>query len=240
MPLQNLMNSETPTVRAVSVALVEDMRKFSRGLVRALEASPMLHCLGVCETRAEALAQLSKWQPDVVLLDLDLGTGRDGLEILPELVRQLPETKFLILTVIDAADAIFQAVLRGAHGYLLKSTPLAELGAAILEVHQGHWRLSPQVLNLILDAFRNPPPANADTESKLSNREGEVLELLAQGYENKELAVRFNISPETIKTHVRNIHYKLRVSTTQAAIEKVYPEKRIQLLPRWIRGGKPI
>lgn len=234
------MNNTAPATKVVTVAIVEDDSRFSRGLAKALETSPLLRCLGVCETRAEALAQLPKWQPDVVLLDLDLGTGRDGLDILPELVRQLPETKFLVLTVVDAADAIFQAVLRGAHGYLLKSTPLAELGTAILEVHQGHWRLSPQVLNLILDAFRNPPPSDAGSEGKLSKREAEVLELLAQGYENKELAIRFSISPETIKTHVRNIHYKLSVSTTQQAIEKVYPTKRLRLFPRWIRGDRAI
>lgn len=223
----------------VSVAIVEDMAKFSRGLVCALRGSTQLRCVGVCQTRDEALRQLPGWRPDVVLLDLDLGTGRDGLDILPELVRQLPDTRFLVLTVIDDADAIFQAVQRGAHGYLLKSTSLAELPSAILEVHQGHWRLSPEVLRLILEAFRNPLPT-VEEQNKLTPREKEILELLAQGYEQKELAARFDCGAETIKTHVRNIHHKLRVSTTQQAVQKVYPAKRLRLLPRWICGGRPI
>ncbi len=227
------------TTKAITVAVVEDDARFSQGLVGALRTAPGLHCAGLCQTKAEALAQLPAWRPDVVLLDLDLGTGRDGLDILPDLARQLSDTRFLILTVVEDSDAVFQAVSRGAHGYLLKSISLSELPSAILEVHQGNYRLSPEVLRLMLDCFRNPPPS-VNEQGKLSPREAELLELLAQGYERKELAERFNLSAETIKTHIRNIHQKLRVSTTQQAVQKVYPHKRLRLLARWICGGKPV
>lgn len=233
-----MMNRPTPTT-AVTIAIVEDDRRFSDGLVSALRSAPGLRCVGLCPTRAEALTQLPAWQPNVVLLDLDLGTGRDGLDILPELVRQLPETKFLVLTVVDDPTAVFQAAQRGAFGYLRKSMPLAELPAAIREVHAGFPRFSPEVLRLIWQSFRNPPP-DSEEQNKLSSREAELLELLAQGYERKELATRFNLSPETVKTHIRNIHTKLRVSTTQQAVLKVYPAKRFRLLPRWMRGGEPV
>lgn len=232
------MNTSTPTT-VVTVALVEDTPRFSQGLVGALRPVPAIRCVGLCQTAAEARAQLPGWRPDVVLLDLDLGTGRDGLDLLPDLARQLPDTRFLVLTVVEDPQAIFEAVTRGACGYLLKSISLAELPAAILEVHHGDTRLSPEVSRLMWRAFQNPPP-NVDERNKLSPREAELLELLAQGYERKELAIRFNLSAETVKTHVRNLHHKLRVSTTQQAVQKVYPAKRFRLLPRWIRGGEPI
>jgi DNA-binding NarL/FixJ family response regulator len=232
------MNRTEPN-NAVTVAVVEDSARFSKGLVDALRASPQLRCVGLCQTRAEALTQLPSWKPNVALLDLDLGTGRDGLEILPKLVHELPDTKFLVLTVVGDPAAIFQAAQLGAFGYLRKSIPLAELPAAILEVHDGFPRFSPEVLRLIWESFRNPPAA-VEEQNKLSPREAELLELLAQGYDRKELATRFNLSPETVKTHVRNIHQKLCVSTTQQAVQKVYPAKRFRLLPRWMRGGEPI
>lgn len=233
------MNSVAPKSAAITVAIVEDMPKFSRGLVKAFESTPNVQCLGVCQTTADARVDIPVWRPDVVLLDIDLGAGRDGLEILPELSGKLPGTKILVLTVLDDAETIFQAVMRGAHGYLLKSTPLAELLPAIQEVHEGHFRLSPGVLHLILEAFRNPPPAT-DAQSTLSPREAEILELLAQGYDRKEIAARLNLGVETIKTHIRNIHNKLCVSTTNQAIAKVYPKKRFWLIPRWICGGRPV
>jgi DNA-binding NarL/FixJ family response regulator len=227
------------TPSTVTVAVVEDTSRFSEGIVEILHGAPQLYCLGVCQTATEALAKLPVWKPDVVLLDLDLGTGRDGLDILPVLRQQLPDTHFLVLTVVDDPAAVFQAVLRGAMGYLRKSTPLAELPSAILEVHQGFWRLSSDVMRLMLDSFRNPPPA-VEEQNRLSRRESEILDLLAQGYERKELAVRFNLSAETVKTHVRNIHHKLSVATTQQAVQKVYPSKRIRILPRWITRGEPL
>ncbi|MCL4786051.1 MAG: response regulator transcription factor [Verrucomicrobia bacterium] len=231
--------SDLATNSPVTVAVVEDNARFSDGLVSAVQAARQLRYVGLCQTFAEALTRLPEWPPDVVLLDLDLGNGDNGLDLLPTLVRQLPDTRFLVLTVVDDPEAILQALRRGAFGYLRKSTSLAELPAAILEAHQGCPRLSPEVLRLVLDTFENPPATAAEWE-KLSPREAELLELLAQGYERKELALLFKISAETVKTHIRNIHHKLRVVTTQQAVEKVFPGKRLRLLPRWVRGGQPV
>ncbi len=232
------MNFAEPT-NAVTVAVVEDDPRFSQRLLSALRSAPGIRCAGLCSTRADALARLPAWKPNVVLLDLDLGAGCDGLDILPALLHQLPDTKFLVLTVVDDPAAIFRAAQLGAFGYLRKSLPLAELPAAILEVQDGLPRFSPEVLRLIWQSFRNPPPDRQE-RNKLSPREAELLEFLAQGYERKELATRFNLSPETIKAHIRNIHHKLHVTDTQAAVRKVYPAKRFRLLPRWMRGGDPV
>jgi two-component system, NarL family, response regulator DevR len=222
----------------VKVAIVEDTPRFSKGLVNALRAAPQLQSVGVCETVAEALSQLPAWRPDVVLLDLDLGTGRDGIDILPELVRQLPETRFLVLTVVDDPEAIFQAFICGAAGYLRKSISLEELPVAILAVHQGYPRLSPEVLRRIIETLKNGP--SEEELAKLTPRETQFLDLLAQGYEPKELATRFNLSPETIKRHTKNIREKLGVSTTPEAVQKVYPSKLLRILARWISGGKAL
>lgn len=213
-------------ISPVAVAIVEDDARFSRGLVKALNVSPRLRCVGSCKTKAEALAQLASWRPDAVLLDLDLGTGRDGLDMLPELTRRLPTAKFLVLTAVEDADAIFQAASRGAHGYLRKSISITDLPLAIIGVHEGDLRLSPDVLRRIWERFR----PSVGEQTKLSPREAEVLELLAEGYERKEIAARLELSGETIKTYVRSIHQKLCVCTTEQAVQKVYPRKRLRIV----------
>src|SRR6266496_369824 len=97
------------TNAAVKVAVVEDAPRFSKGLVEALRTAPQLRCVGVCQTATEALTQLQVWRPDVVLLDLDLGPGPGGLDVLSEMARKLPDTRFLVLTVVDDPKAIFEA-----------------------------------------------------------------------------------------------------------------------------------
>lgn len=204
----------SPTVK---VAVVEDTRRFSDALVGALGTAPELECVSVCRNAAEALAELPGKRPDVVLLDLDLGPGASGLNVLSKLVRTIPYTRFLILTVQDDPKAIFEAARRGASGYLNKSISVADLPDAVLKVQRGELRFSPDVLRLMWNAFQNPPPESAELE-KLSPREAEMLDSLAQGFEPKDLAIRFNLSVETIKTHIRNIHKKLCVSTTRQAV----------------------
>ena len=223
----------------ITVAIVEDAPRFSTSIAAALGASAMLQCVGVCQSADEALGRLPEWKPDVALLDLDIGPGRSGLDILPELVRQSPGTLFLILTVIEDPESMFQALLRGAVGYLAMSTPIAELPAAILEVYQGFLRLSPEVLRRMFAAFQNPEPSAPELE-RLSPGEAELLELLAQGYDRKELAQRVELSPETLKTHMRNIHHKLRVSTTRQAFLKVYPRRRLQVFPSRFNTHDPL
>ncbi len=197
-------------------------------------------CPGLCSTPSQALGRLPAWKPNLTLLELDLGAGRACLDILPQLVARLPGTKLRAFTVINDPAATFRAAQLGAFGCLRKSLPLAELPAAILEVQDGLPRFSPEVLRPTWHSFRNPPP-DSQERNKLSPGEAELLELLApRAYERKELATRFKLSPETVKTHIRNIHQELRVSTTQRAVQKVYPAKRFRLLPRWMLGGEPV
>jgi DNA-binding NarL/FixJ family response regulator len=221
---------------SIKVAVVEDTSRFSKALREALNAAVQLQCIGVCQSATEALANLPIWRPDVVLLDLDLGPGKGGLDVLSELASKIPDTRFLILTVLDDPKAVFEAAKRGAAGYLRKSIPLAELPEIILEVHQGQLRFSPEVFDLIWKAFKNPRPSDSEVE-KLSPREAEVLDFLAQGYQPKELSIKLSMGRETMKTHIRNIHKKLLVCSTQAAVQKVYPTKRFWLLPRSGNGG---
>lgn len=194
--------------------------------------------MGLCETGTDALDKLPIWRPDVVLLDLDLGQGPSGLDVLSKLARALIETRFLILTVSDDPNAIFEAALRGACGYLRKSIAVTELPTAVREVYQDEMRLSPEVLRLMWNAFQNPRPLGVEVE-KLSPREAEALELLAQGFSLKDVAVRLNIGLETVRTYARNIRINLNVRSTDQAVKKVYPGKLFSLLPRWIRSGKP-
>lgn len=228
--------------RVIRVAVIEDDRKFREGLVFLLNASAGLRSVAAVVDSAEALAKLPLLAPppDVILLDLDLGHGKpDGVESLPALRKALPSTKCLILTALDQPDRVFEAVRRGACGYLRKSATSAELPEAIRDVHEGFARLSPDVFQRIFSALQNPPP-DAKEWAKLTPREQEILELQALGFSPKEITARLSISYDTFKTHSQHIRTKLEVRTGQQAVRKVFPRKLLALLPRSISGGDAV
>ncbi len=228
--------SENPEQTIIRVAVVEDDREYRDGLVFLLNASAGLRSVAAVANGREAREELPALDPapDVVLLDLDLGPGEpNGIECLPMLRALLPSAKFLMLTALDQPERVFEAVRRGAGGYLRKGSSLTELPAAIREVQAGYARLSPEVFQLIYNALQNPPPAEVEW-AKLSPKEREILELQASGFEPKEIGDRLGIGYETFKTHSRHIREKLAVRTSQQAVRKVFPKKLFTLIPQWV------
>lgn len=210
---------------SIRVAVVEDAAEIRRHWARLLESAPGMACVATCATAEEALASLPALQPDVVLMDLNL-PGLSGVECTRRLKALAPETQILVVTAHGDHDRVFQALEQGANGYLLKRTPPEELLGAIGEVMRGGAPMSGEIARRVIESFRRPPAAapapamgtaTAAATDQLTPREREILQLMAQGYANKEIADRLGLSFETVRTRLKRVYEKLQVRSRAGA-----------------------
>lgn len=204
----------------ISVVLVDDHRVVRRGLRTYLESFSDLCVVGEASSGEEALRHLADWRPDVVVMDLLLPGGMDGIRAIRHVRELLPQTHVIALTSYSD-DARVIAVLRaGAVGYVRKEAAPEVLLGAIRAAAQGQSMLDPSVAGVVLqELVRQDKP-----ETALSEREWDVLRQMALGYTNKEIAERMQVSPETVKTHVGNILTKLGLAHRMQAV--IYALKR--------------
>jgi DNA-binding NarL/FixJ family response regulator len=203
---------------SITVSIVEDDAGVRTSLARLIDSSPGFRCLSRHPSAEQALEELPKTDPDVVLMDINL-PGANGVECVRRLKPHLPRTQIIMLTVYQNTEHIFNALAAGATGYLLKQTPPAELLAAIRDVHGGGSPMSSHIARKIVQSFQKPAPAARETEN-LSPREAEVLDLLAKGYLYKEIAEKTGLSYATVHTHIRHIYEKLQVRSRAQAVAK--------------------
>jgi DNA-binding NarL/FixJ family response regulator len=202
----------------ISVAIVEDNAGLQRSLTLLLEETPGFRCVGSYATAEEALRQLPKHPAEVVLMDINL-PNMSGIECTRQLRDLLPSVRVIIITVYRDNEKIFKALRSGACGYLLKRATPDTILQAITDVHQGGAPMSSEVARKVVEAFQQAD-AQMDQASDLSAREREVLELLAQGRPDKEIAAKLNISLPTVRYHLKHIYDKLHVrSRTEAALK---------------------
>jgi DNA-binding NarL/FixJ family response regulator len=195
----------------VRVVLVDDHSLFRSG-VRA-EIEPAVEVVGEAGDVAAAVATIRAREPDVVLLDVQL-PGGGGRAVLDAVLATRPGTRFLALSVSDAAEDVIGVIRGGARGYVVKAISGPELCEAIQRVHAGDAYFSPRLAGFVLDAFRGDPPVPLDPElDQLTVREREVLRLIASGYTYKETAARLHISARTVETHVSAVLRKLQLSS---------------------------
>lgn len=200
----------------IHVLIADDHAVLRHGLRLILESASDLAVIGEASTGAEAIVQAIALSPDVVLMDLDL-PDISGIEATQRIRAASPDTRVLILTVSDRKADFIGALKAGARGYLLKSMDSREVLAAIRRVADGEAVLPPKLAARLLDEIAEPAQPEPSVE-ELTERELGVLNLLAQGMGNKEIAASLNISENTVKTHVRSILSKLGVrSRTEAA-----------------------
>lgn len=210
----------------ISVWLIEDNEIYRRGLARAIDSDTMMSCaaqFGSAETALDAFR--TETIPQVVLLDVGL-PGMDGLTAL-ERIRQIsPRVRVIILTVFDDSDKIFQAVCLGANGYLLKTASTGEVVDAVRQAADGGAPMGAEVAQRVLTLFAeiaNAKKASADAYG-ISPRERAVLEKMADGLVNKEIALVLDVSVHTVGNHMRSIYAKLHVNTNTGAVAKAIRE----------------
>ena len=194
-----------------SVVLIDDHAMFRTG-VRA-ELGSRVDVVGEAGDPASAVEVIKKHRPDVVLLDVHMPDG-GGLAVLDAIGADLPDTRFLALSVSDAAEDVIAVIRAGARGYVTKTISADDLADAINRVAEGDVVFSPRLAGFVLDAFRGAPiTPSVDTElDQLTPREREVLRLLARGYAYKEIAAELFISIKTVETHASNVLRKLQLS----------------------------
>jgi DNA-binding NarL/FixJ family response regulator len=208
---------------SIGIAIVEDdvpAREIIAGWIRSADGFKLV---GEYDDAETAIADLPQRKPSVVLFDINL-PGMNGIECVRKLKPRLPETQFLMVTVYEDANHIFDALAVGASGYLLKQTRRSELIDALKDVHAGGSPMSSQIARKVVQSFRRNGAENAtgtDGEgAELSNREREVLELLARGYLYKEIAEQLKISVPTVNTYIRRVYEKLHVRSRAQAVAK--------------------
>jgi len=201
----------------IRVLVVDDHVVVRRGIKALLATVDSVEVVGEAQDGVEALSKAGSLQPDVILLDL-LMPRMDGIEVTERVMARNPEARILVLTSFAADDKVFPAIKAGALGYLLKDTGPEDLVRAIHQVHEGESSLSPAIARKVLQELARPsnrPP----TPEPLTNREVEVLQVVAQGLSNQEIAEQLMISEATVRTHVSNILGKLQLaSRTQATL----------------------
>jgi DNA-binding NarL/FixJ family response regulator len=204
----------------ITVCIVDDNSELRSALKEILSMSPGFKCIGTMSNAEEAIEKLPGLNPDVVLMDINLGSGESGIYCVRELKVKMPKTNFMMCTVYEEDEKIFEALSAGASGYILKKTTPQKLIEAIRELFQGGAPMSSQIARKVVAAFQGKIPSGE--LDVLTNREKEILELLSRGLMYKEIAWELDISQETVRKHVYRIYEKLHVGNRVEAVNKFY------------------
>lgn len=199
-----------------TVAIVEDNATIRQTLAEWIDETPGYRCVGACETAEQALVTIPNLAPDVVLMDIQL-PNLSGIACTVRLRELLPEVQIIIVTVYRDYDKIFKALQAGACGYLLKRSNQEELIHAIAEVRSGGAPMSSEIARRLVESYQQIP---ASEPQAISRREEEILNLLCQGFSNKEIGDKLSVSIETVRSHLKRIYDRLHVrSRTEAAMK---------------------
>jgi len=199
-----------------TVAIVEDNPVMRKSFRQWIESAPEFRCVFDCATAEQAIIEIPRHRPDVVLMDIHL-PGESGIACTARLKEVLPSVQVIMVTVYRNHELIFQALQAGACGYLLKRSSPDELLNAIAEVRSGGAPMTSEIARMVVEAFQKKPASLPPAEG-LTSRESEILGLLSEGLSNKEIADRVNISYDTVRAHLRHIYEKLHVRGRTEAV----------------------
>jgi DNA-binding NarL/FixJ family response regulator len=213
----------------ISVCIVDDNKDIRLALEQIILMSDEYKLLGSFASAAEAMKNIPILKPNVVLMDINLGEGETGIDCVRQLKSENKNILFMMCTVYEDDEKIFEALSAGANGYILKKTAPLKLLEAIKELQDGGSPMSSQIARKVVAAFQHRSVegmssgnVNAASLNTLSNREKEILELLAKGLLYKEIAAKLFISQETVRKHVYHIYEKLHVNNRVEAINKFF------------------
>jgi DNA-binding NarL/FixJ family response regulator len=211
----------------IKVMIADDHPVVREGLSAMLNKEPDIQVVGEAENGAEAVKKASEFQPEIVLMDLRMPEV-DGVEAMRQIRAKNPEMKFIVLTTYDNDEYIFKGIEAGARAYLLKDAPREELFKAIRAVHKGESLIQPAVAGRLLDRF-SELSRQVQVPDALSERELEVLNLMAKGAVNKLIAASLSIGESTVKTHIQTIFQKLGVSDRTEAVTQAIKKGIIRI-----------
>jgi DNA-binding NarL/FixJ family response regulator len=204
----------------IRICIIEDIPDIRTGLQTIIQSDERFRLLK-CFTNAEdAIKELPSLEPHVVLADINL-PGKSGIDCVQEIKPRFPEMQFIMFTIYEDNDQVFEALKAGASGYILKNTAPEKLIESLIELSEGGSPMSPKIARKVLSTFNAPMPGNPVNEL-ISKREQEVLELLSKGFLYKEIADKLSISISTVKRHLNNIYTKLQVQNKVEAVNKLY------------------
>lgn len=203
----------------VHVVVIEDIKEIREGLQTLIHSSDGFSCTQTFSSAEQAIEDLPNACPDVALMDINL-PGINGIEAVRKLKSQCPGTQFIMSTVYEDDENIFESLKAGASGYLLKKTAPSKILDAITEVVEGGSPMSSQIARKVIASFQKKD--SIDDVDILTPKEKEVLKALAKGLRYKEIADNLKVSMETIRSHARKIYEKLQVQSRTEALNKVY------------------
>ena len=202
------------------MAIVEDLDEVRDGLKNFISLSQDFKVLDTFKTAEEAVHDLPSLKPDIVIMDINL-PGMNGIECIKHIKEKAPATQFMMFTVYENDEKVFEALKAGASGYLLKNTGLVQLIESLKELHNGGSPMSANIARKLVTLFRSEQKEAANL-AVLSSRENEILQLLAKGLLYKEIAEQLSISISTVRQHIHHIYEKLHVQNRTEAINKAF------------------
>jgi DNA-binding NarL/FixJ family response regulator len=206
--------------KKIKVSIVEDTEDIRDAMRVLINGSAGFECILVYADAEEAMEKMAENEIDVVLMDINL-PGMDGIGCMKALRPKMPHTQFMMCTVYDDDDHIFDALKSGASGYILKRTSPAQILEAIRDLHEGGSPMSSEIARRVVRYMQQNGKAK-ETTQLLTDRETQILDYLAKGYLYKEIAAELFISKETVKRHIHNIYDKLHVQNRTEALNKVF------------------
>ena len=201
----------------IRILIADDHTLFRDGLRALLNSVPDTEVVGEAASGDEAIALAAELQPDVILMDIQM-PGVNGIEATRRILQDSPHIGVIVVTMFEDDASVFAAMRAGARGYVLKGADQEEMLRAIRAVARGEALFGPAIAKRLANFFAQPRPVASEACPELTEREREVLELIAQGYDNARIAQRLVISPKTVRNHVSNIFSKLQVADRAAAI----------------------
>jgi DNA-binding NarL/FixJ family response regulator len=203
----------------ITVSIVEDLEEIRNGLAAIINMTEGFKVLQTFATAEDMLAELETSNPDIVIMDIQL-PGMNGIECIKQVREKKPAIQFMMFTIYENSDHVFQALEAGATGYLLKNSPPSKIVESLRELHNGGSPMNAEIAKKLVTRFQKPVlPQN---EYHLTPKEQLVLELMSKGYLYKEIADELNNTVNTIKQHIRHIYEKLHVQNKAEAINKVF------------------
>jgi DNA-binding NarL/FixJ family response regulator len=206
-------------MKKIDVCIVEDLRDIREGLISIISGQSDFNLLGAFDTADGAFVELPKLKPEIVIMDINL-PGMSGVECVRQLKTIIPQMQFMMFTVFESSEQVFEALEAGASGYLLKRSSPAKIIEAVIELKDGGAPMSTEIARKVVASFQKPS-LSKETDV-LTTREKEILDQLAKGLLYKEIGANLNISTGTVRQHIHNIYEKLHVQNRTEALNKAF------------------